>query len=109
MKYIAVFLILNVLLLFSFTGMAKIPHGTASCCTAKYSKDCCTQPKKSADNDCGKGACNALLNCGTCGFVVTVSVPLSPAMIDLYLQTIHHFATGELSDYHGNDWNPPKA
>jgi hypothetical protein len=109
MKYLAVFLILNVLLLSTVTGTAAIQRGTASCCISKLQKDCCRQQKKSADNDCSKGACNAMLNCGTYGFVVTLSVSISPAMIDLNNQIVKPFAIGELSDYHGNDWNPPKA
>jgi hypothetical protein len=109
MKSIAVFLILNILLLSSFTGMAKIPSRTASCCISKTQKDCCRQQKKSTDDDCGKGACNAMLSCGTCGFVINSPLSLSPAMIDLNDQIVHPFAIGELSDYHDNDWTPPKA
>jgi hypothetical protein len=109
MKYIAVFLILNVLLLSAVAGKAAIQRGTATCCISKSQKDCCGQQKKSADNDCSKGPCNAMLSCGTCGFIVATSISISPAVINLNQQTIHHFAAGELSDYHGNDWNPPKA
>ena len=109
MKSIAVFLILNILLLSSFTGIAKISHGTAACCISKVQKACCTQQKKSADNDCSKGACNMMLSCGTCGFVVALPISLPPAVIGLTRQTAHHFTVGELSDYRDNDWNPPKA
>ena len=109
MKSIAVFLILNMLLLSSFTGMANIHRGTASCCAVKVQKDCCGQQKKSADNDCSKGVCNAMLSCSACGFVVAVPISLSPAVIGLTRQTAHHFTVGELSDYQDNDWNPPKA
>lgn len=109
MKSIAVFLILNVLLLSSFTGVAKIPHGPLSCCASKTQKDRCTMQKKSADSNCDKGVCNAMLSCGTCGFVVVLPVSLSPAVIDLNRQPVHHFVISELSTYHGNDWNPPKA
>jgi hypothetical protein len=108
MKYIAVFLILNVLLLSSVTGMANISHVTASCC-AKMKKDCCKPQKHSSDNDCAKGNCNAMMSCGTCGFIVVPSVSLSPAIIHLSNQHTLHFITGELSDYQDNDWNPPKA
>jgi hypothetical protein len=109
MKSIAVFLIFNVLLLSAVVGKATIQQGTASCCISKAQKDCCRQQKKPADHECSKGACNAMLNCGACGFVVTLSLSISPAMIDLNNQIIQTFAIGELSDYHGNDWNPPKA
>jgi hypothetical protein len=109
MKSIAVFLILNVLLLSAFTGMAKIPHGTASFCKTKSSKDCSAHQKKSAGNDCGKGTCNAMLACGTCGFVVAPSVSLSPVMAHLNRQTARPFSIGKLSDYHSSGWIPPKA
>jgi hypothetical protein len=107
MKYIAIFLILNVLLLSSVTGMANISQGTA--CAVKMGKDCCKQQKNNSDNDCAKGPCNAMLSCGTCGFIVVQSISLSPAVIDLNRQIIHHFVVDELSDYHDNDWNPPKV
>jgi hypothetical protein len=109
MKSIAVFLILNVLLLSSFTGMANIHRATAACRAAKVQKGCCTQQKKSADNDCGKGACNTMLSCGTCGFVITASVSIPPIISILGSQAVYPFPIGELSDYHGNDWNPPKV
>ncbi|WPU96432.1 hypothetical protein SNE25_12970 [Mucilaginibacter sabulilitoris] len=109
MKSIAVFLILNVLLLSSFTGMANIYHGKAACCIAKMYKDCCKHQKQNPDDNCAKGACNAMVPCGTCGFTIISSVSLSPAITDLNDQPAHPFAIGELSDYQDNDWNPPKA
>jgi len=108
MKYIAVFVILNVLLLSSVTGMANISHVTASCCAAEMKKDCCKQQKHSSDNDCAKGNCNAMLSCSTCGFLIISSVSLSPVISDLNTKTPHPLITGELSDYQDNDWNPPK-
>lgn len=109
MKSIAVFLILNILLLSSFTGTANNNHGKASCCVAKTQKDCCKQSKHDASDDCAKGNCNAMLSCGTCGFVITASVSISPAIFILSSQAVHSFAIGELSDYHGKGWNPPKV
>jgi hypothetical protein len=109
MKYIAVFLILNVLLLSSVTGVANISHGAASCCAAKTHAASCKQQKHSSANDCAKGNCNAMLSCGTCGFIVVQPISLSLAVIDLNRQTVHLFVVDELSDYHDNDWNPPKA
>jgi hypothetical protein len=109
MKSIAVLLILNILLLSSFTGTANSHHGKASCCMAKTQKECCKQSKHDSSDDCAKGNCNAMLSCGTCGFVVTASVSISPAIFILISQAVHPFAIGELSDYHGNGWNPPKA
>jgi hypothetical protein len=88
MKYIAVFLILNVLLLSSVTGMANIPHGTASCCAAKMTKSCCKEQKHSSDNDCAKGNCNAMLSCTTYGFLIISPVSLSPVIIDLILKPL---------------------
>ena len=108
MKYIAAFLILNVLLLSSVTGMGNISHATASCC-AKIHAANCKQQKHTSDNDCAKGNCNAMMACGTCGFIVVPSVSLSPAIIHLSNQHAPHFISGELSDYQDNDWNPPKA
>jgi hypothetical protein len=109
MKFIAVFLILNVLLLSSFTGMANIRYEKASCCVTKMKKDCCMQLKHHAADNCAKGTCNAMLSCGTCGFVITASVSLSPTIFILSSQAVHPFSIGELSDYHGNGWNPPKS
>jgi hypothetical protein len=109
MKSIAVFLILNILLLSSFTGRANSHHGKASCCITKTHKDCCKKQKQGADDDCAKGNCNAMQSCGTCGFVITAPVSISPAISILSRQAVHPFAIGELSDYHGNGWNPPKA
>lgn len=109
MKYIAVFLILNVLLLSSLSGIAGIQHRTASCCTEKTHKDCCKQQKQRSDKDCAKGNCNAMLSCGTCGFIATQPVSFLPAVIDLSQQPAHPSLIGVLSDYYGKDWNPPKA
>jgi hypothetical protein len=109
MKSIAVFLILNILLLSSFTGMANIHHGKASCCVANTHKYCCKQQKHNAADDCRKGNCNAMASCGTCGFVITASVPISPTISILNSQAVHPFSIGEISDYHGNSRNPPKV
>ena len=109
MKSLAVFLILNILFLSSFSGMANIRHEKASCCIEKTQKDCCRHQKHSSDDDCAKGNCNAMLSCGTCGFIVTQPVYFSPAVIDLHQQSTRLYKTGELSDYHDNGWNPPKA
>jgi hypothetical protein len=109
MKSIAVFLILNILLLSSFTGTASIHHGKASCRVAKTHVANCKQQKHSAADDCSKGCCNAMLSCGTCGFVISASVSISPVISILSSQAVHPFSIGELSDYHGNGWNPPKA
>lgn len=109
MKYIAVFLILNILLLSSLSGIAGVQHGTASCCQQKIHKDCCKQQKQRSDNDCAKGNCNAMLSCGTCGFIINEPQVILPAVIDLHQQSAHLFAIGALSDYHDNGWTPPKA
>jgi hypothetical protein len=109
MKSIAVFLILNILLLSSFTGTASSHYGKASCCVAKAYKGCCKQQKHSSGNDCAKGNCNAMLSCSQCGFVITASVSISPIISILSGQAVRPFPIGELSDYHGNGLNPPKA
>lgn len=109
MKFIAIFLILNILLLSSFTSMANIRHGKAACSLIKTQKDCCKQQKRSADNDCAKGNCNAMLSCRACGFVITASVSISPIISILSNHAVPPFAIGELSDYHDNGWNPPKV
>lgn len=109
MKSIAVFLILNILLLSSITGMANIYHGKAACAASKMHKDCCKEQKQSSDNDCAKGICNVILSCGTSGFIITLPLSFSPAVIDLHQGSAHLFEVGALSDYHANDWNPPKA
>lgn len=109
MKSIAVFLIMNILLLSSFTGKANIHHGKAGCCVAKTQKDCCKHQKHDSNDDCAKGNCNAMLSCGTCGFIVIASASISPAVINPHQQFAYPFKTGALSDYHGNGWNPPKA
>jgi hypothetical protein len=109
MKYLAVFFASCILLLSSFSTMASPCQGAASCCKESTHKDCCKHQKQSSDNDCAKGACSAMLSCSTCGFILTPSVSLSPAMIDLNKQIAPPFITGEISDFHDNDWNPPKA
>jgi hypothetical protein len=86
--------------------MTNIRHGKASCCLAKTQKDYCKKQKQGADDNCAKGNCNAMLSCG---FVITASVSISPTIFILSSQAVHPFAIGELSDYHGNGWNPPKA
>jgi len=107
MKFIAAILILNILLLSSFTGMASFHHGKASCCTGQIKKSC--EKQRHSDNDCAKGNCNALLSCGTCGFIVAATLTISPVVPVTNRQTVPPFLTGELSDYHHNGWNPPKA
>lgn len=109
MKYIAVFLIWNMLLLSSITGMAGIHHKKASCFKENTHSDCCKKQRPDHANDCSGGTCNVMLACSTCGFVISPSVALSPAIIDLDNQLSHPFSMGELSAYPSNDWNPPKA
>ena len=109
MKPIAVFLILNILLLSSFTGAVNSHPGKASCCITKMQKDSCKHPKQDSSDSCAKGNCSAMLSCGTCGFVITASVSISPAISILSPQAVHPVAIGELSDYHRNGWNPPKV
>jgi hypothetical protein len=109
MKYIAVFLILNVLLLSSISGMANIRDGKASFCKQTTHQDCCKQSNHTSNNDCAKGTCNAMLSRSTCGFLMILPISLSPAITDLSDQITHDFITGELSEYQDNDWNPPKA
>ncbi|RWY48364.1 hypothetical protein [Mucilaginibacter gilvus] len=109
MRSIAVFLILNILLLSSMTGMANIHHVKADCCVAKMHKDCCRHQKQETKDDCAKGNCNAMLSCGTCGFILTTPISYLPAVIDLYQQAAYPFKAGALSDYHDNGWNPPKV
>jgi hypothetical protein len=109
MKFAAVFFILNILLLSSFTGTANSHYGKALCWVAKSHAANCKQQKHSAVDDCAKGNCNAMMSCGTCGFVITASVSISPVNSILSTQAVRPFPIGELSDYHGNGWNPPKA
>ncbi|WP_292945664.1 hypothetical protein [Mucilaginibacter sp. 44-25] len=108
MKSIAVFLVLNILLLSSISGMANVCHGKASCCVEKLQKDCCNHAKHNSSADCAKGNCKAMLSCGTCDFVFSDTVSTSPTISILKNQSASPFAIGELSDYHGNGWNPPK-
>ena len=109
MKYLAVFLLWNMLLLSSISGTANTHHKTASWCKESAHKDCGKQLKHTSDNDCQKGACNATLCCSVCGFLISPPISLSPAIIDLSNRMPHNFNAGALSDYHDNDWNPPKA
>jgi hypothetical protein len=109
MKYIAVFFILNMLLLSSISGIAGIHHGPATCCKESIHKDCGKQQMQTSDRDCPKGICNVMLSCGTCGFIISLPVSLSPAIIDLNNQTTPPFIADKLSDYQNNDWNPPKV
>jgi hypothetical protein len=89
--------------------MASPHQGQASCCKESTHKDRCKQQKQNSDNNCAKGVCNTMLSCSTCGFMLNPSVLLSPATIDLNNQIARPFITGEISDFHDNDWNPPKA
>ena len=109
MKYIAVFLIVNVLLLSSITGMANIRYGNATCCKQMTGQDCSKQSKHTSGNDCSKGTCNAILSCGICIFVVNSSVSISSTISSLNSRGAPPFAIGELSDYHGSGWNPPEV
>ena len=111
MKSIAVFLTLCILFLSSVSGMTNTLHRkvSESCCKESAHKDCCKQQKHNADNDCAKGNCNAMLSCGTCGFVITAPLSISPIISILSSQSVRLFVIGELSDYHGDGWNPPKA
>jgi hypothetical protein len=108
MKYIVVFLIMNVLLLSSIQGMANIHFGKATCCKQISRQDCGKQSKHHSDDDCDKGICNTMVCCGTCYFVAIATIPPSPGIADLSNEVIHPYVTGELSDYYTIDWNPPK-
>ena len=105
----AVFLLWNMLLLSSISGMANTHHGTASCCKESTYKNCRKQPKHTSDNDCQKGTCNAALCCSACGFLISPPGSISPVILDLSNQMPDHFSAGMLSDYQDDDWNPPKA
>lgn len=109
MKYIAVFLMVNVLLFSSFTGMANIRYENATSCKQITGQDCGKQSKHASDNDCSKGMCNAMLSCGVCIFVVNSSVSISATISSLCSRVVPPSAIGELSDYHSSGWNPPKV
>lgn len=109
MKYIAVFIATCILLLSSVPGMANTHRGTGAYCKENRHKDCCKQQKQTSDSDCAKDTCNVLLSCSTCGFIIIQPIAVLPVMAHLNNQIAHHFIAGELSDYHDNDWNPPKA
>lgn len=108
MKFIAVLLMLNISLLFSFSSMANVQQGKTSCCKLKTDKGCCKQQNQKSDHNCAKRNCNAMLSCWGCGFIVTDLISFSPA-IDIHKQSAYPFVIGAISDYHGNGWNPPKA
>src|SRR5258707_15607262 len=111
MKYIAFFLISCLLFLSPVPGSASGLHHEvpASCFKKSLAKDHCGDQKNIPCNDCAKGTCNAMTSCSAIGFLMSSSIVVSPAMIDLSSQVTHPFSTGELSDYEDNDWNPPKA
>ena len=98
MKYIAVFLILNILLLSSFTSKSNVYHGMRSCCKEQKHTANCKQQKHHSDDDCAKGNCNAMLSCGTCGFVITASISISPIISTynkdtaIYIPIKRHYA-----------------
>jgi hypothetical protein len=110
MKYITVFLILN-LLLSPFSGMANIMSHRAAVvsCKENMHKDIRQNQRHSENNDCTNNSCHAMLSCGICGFIKAPAGFLSPAMVDLNVQVTYPFITGELSDYQDNNWIPPKA
>ena len=111
MKYIAVFLATCILFLSPVPGSASGLHHEVSAfsCKKGLTKDHCGDQKNIPCNDCAKGACNAMMSCSTCGFVMSSSIVVSPAMIDLSSQITHPLSTGKLSEYQDKDWNPPKA
>lgn len=109
MKSIAVFLATCIILLSSVQGIANTHRGTGAYCKESRHQDCRKQQKQTSDNDCAKSTCNMMMSCGTCGFVITQSIAISPAMLHLNNQMAHPFIVGELSDYKSNDWNPPKV
>src|SRR6184192_2467656 len=102
MKSIAVFLATCILLLSSVQGMANTHRGTGASCKESGHQDCCKQQKQTSDNNCAKGACNAMLSCSTCGFIIIQPIAVLPAMVHLNNQLAHPFITGELSDYQDN-------
>jgi hypothetical protein len=102
---------MNMLLLSSFSGMVNaMPRQDASaCCKENKHQDHCQEQKRTENKDCTKSSCNVLLSCGTCGFLVISSTTISPAFLYLENHVVPSFIAGELTSYHGNDWNPPKA
>jgi hypothetical protein len=102
---------MNMLMLSSFSGMVNaMPSQVAStCCKENKYHNHCQDQKRTENKDCTKNSCNVLLSCGTCGFLVIPFITIFPAFQYLENPVVPVFIAGELTDYYGDGWNPPKA
>jgi len=108
MKVAAFFMIVCMVSFTAFPGKVKaMCTSTVKTCCHKMEKQAPCNPQQK--DDCGKGMCNTMLSCASCGFLTVDPIlvkPLIPIAKELQLTPYH---MGNLSDYSLLNWNPPKV
>ena len=107
---------LSILLLLCITGLSLFPaavvtplRAEANCCIRGTGKSLCyAVHKKKPNKNCGDPACQMMLTCNICGFLVVDRLSVQPAYVQYNGQTVTNYKIGDLSAYHAADWKPPR-
>jgi hypothetical protein len=89
-----------------FTVRAKGSGMLEKCCHKTTRSQSCEHQQK---DDCGKGMCNTMLSCNTCGFLFVEQVTVNPIVPVLRERSVTPYLSGSLSAYSSWSWRPPKV
>jgi hypothetical protein len=108
MKFIASFLVICFIFLFSTTGIAdtSMAMQKGNCCKSQI----CGHPDKGTQKkSCEEGLCNRMFSCSR--LVLFINPALEPDELPEITQTASLFNVniGVISDYAKDDWHPPKV
>jgi hypothetical protein len=108
MKVVAFVMIMCLVLVSAIPGREKtiVVLTKENCCHKMIKHSPCRHEQK---DDCGRGSCNTMLSCATCGFLKAERITVNPIIPVLKETLITPYLMGDLSDYSIPNWNPPKV
>src|SRR5436309_2304960 len=110
MKFLALLVIGCILLLSLFQGVATVkPEKAKNCCSKMAAKGACKHEKQKPQGNCNGIACNMMLSCSLCGFIVVEPTTVHPCLPNAIEKPVTPYKIGTLSEYHCSGWQPPEA
>jgi hypothetical protein len=110
MKILALFMVIVIISLYSFSGtvITAQPIAKKTCC-AKSGRvqGCKHQKKQGATNDCGSTC--ALFSCNMCCFLIIEPVRVEDNVFYHIEKPVTPYKIGNLSEYHPTGWQPPEV
>jgi hypothetical protein len=113
MRFLSIILLACIIFLSSFGGTLKPvqPKKMDNCCKKMAKEACNHKPadKKNANDGCDRSSCAMIFSCSICGFFIKEPLAINPPFSKTILKPVAHYITGDLADYHANNWKPPKT